>query len=155
VSSILLLLPPDRQVSGAIAAALDLAAKRRADLIAVVVIDDDASDRLSSHLIDIGLIADKVTDQVTETLGREYHIRAEALLQEVADQARTRGIACRTSIEEGDANDVCRRLIATADVSAVVLVAEKRSLLARILARDEPLHPPDLGGCEVIVVDED
>ena len=155
MSSVVLLVPPDRQITRAIAAALDLAAARGAELIAAVVIDADATDRLSSRMIDIGLLAEKVTDQFSETLAREHHVRGEALLAEIGEQARGRRIACRTLVESGDPGEVCRRLVETTDATAAVVVVEKRSWLARILARGEPLRAPMLGGCEVTFVDED
>ena len=155
MSNVLLLVPPDRQVMRAIATALDLAVARNAGLIATVVIDADATERLSSRMIDVGLLAEKVTDQFSETLAREHHVRGDALLAEIAQQARGRAIPCRTLIETGDPGEVCRRLVATADVTAAVIVVEKRSWLARILARGEPLQTPTLGGCEITLVHED
>ena len=155
MSDVLLLVPPDRQITDAIATALDLAASRRAGLIAVVVIDADASVRLASRMIDVGLLPEKVTDQFSETLAREHQIRAEALLGEIRERAEARDIACQTAIETGDPGEICRRTVASADVAIAVLVAEKRSWIGRFLARGQPLRPPDLGGCEVLVVDED
>jgi len=155
MSNVLVLVPPDRQVTRAIAAALDLASERRAGLMAAVVIDVDASDRLSDRMTDVGFLGEKMTGQVSETLAREHRVRGEALLAEIAEQARARGIECRTSIEAGDPGEVCRHLIATADVVAAIIVAEKRSWIARILTGGQPLQPPALGGCEVTVVEED
>jgi nucleotide-binding universal stress UspA family protein len=155
MSTVLLLLPPDRQVTRAIATALDVAAERGAKLIAVVVIDDDASLRLATRMIDVGLLAEKLTDQVSEAMEREHRIRGDALLTEVADQARTRGIACERRLEHGDMDEVCRLLVEATGASAAVLVAEKRSWLARMLTGGEPLRPAALGGCELIIVDED
>jgi nucleotide-binding universal stress UspA family protein len=155
MSNVLLLLPPDRQVSRAIETALDLAAQRGAGLIAALVIDADAAHRLSNHMIDEGLVAEKVTDQVAAALAREYRIRGEALLNEICEQTRARGIPCRTLMETGDPGEVCRRLVDTADVSTAILVAEKRSWIGRALSLGQPLRPVALGGCEVLVVNED
>jgi nucleotide-binding universal stress UspA family protein len=154
-SSILLLVPPDRQVTGAISTALDLAAARRADLIAAIVIDADASLRLASRMIDVGLLAEKITDQVLETLAREHRIRGEALLRDIVDQAQARGITCRTAIETGDTDEVCRRFVEQDRISAAVVVTEKRSWIARLVTAGQPLRPPALGGCELVLVGED
>jgi nucleotide-binding universal stress UspA family protein len=154
VSTVLLLVPPDRQITGAIAAALNLAETRGAGLLAVAVVDTGASARLSSRMTDVGLLAEKVTDQLSETLAREHRVRGEALLREICDQAQARGVPCRTAIESGDPAEVCRRLVEGQDVTAAVLVAEKRSWLGRILARGRLFRPEGLG-CEVLVVDED
>ena len=155
MSDILLLVPPDRQVTRAIDTALDLASARSAGLVAAVVIAIDASDRLSDRMIDVGFLGERITDQVSETLAREHRIRGQALLAEIAGQARARAIPCRTTIETGDPGEVCRRLVETEGVAAAVVVTDKRSWLARILAGAQPLRPPNLSGCEVTLVEED
>ncbi len=155
MSDVLLLVPPDRQVTSAISTALDLAAGRGAGLIAAVVIDVDATERLSSRMIDVGLLAEKVTDQFSETLTREHHVRSEALLADIAAQAAARGIACRTLHEHGDPGEVCRRLVEEARVAVAVISVERRSWVARLLARGEPVRAPVLGGCEIVLVEED
>jgi nucleotide-binding universal stress UspA family protein len=155
MSNVVLMLPADRQVSRAIATALDLAEQRKAGLIAALVIDADAAQRFSSQMIDRGLVAEKVTDQLSEALAREHRIRGEALLHEICEETRARGIPCRTMLETGDPGQICRRLVETDDVAAVVLVTEKRSWLGRALGLGQPLRPSALGGCEVLVVPED
>ena len=155
MSDVLLIVPPDRQVTAAIRTALDLAAARGAGLIAAVVVDADASQRLASRMIDVGMLAEKITDQVAEAVEREHRNRGEALLRDVAEQARARGISARTFIESGDPGEVCRKLVASADVSAAVVVTETRSWLSRLLTVGQPLRLPALGGCEVILVGED
>jgi hypothetical protein len=106
-------------------------------------------------MIDIGMLAEKITDQVAETVEREHRIRAEALLRDIIEQARARGIAARTAIETGDPGEACRKLVAAADVSTAVVVTEKRSWLSRLLTVGQPLRLPALGGCEVVLVGED
>jgi hypothetical protein len=155
MSDVLLLVPPDRQVTGVISTALDLAAERGAGLLAAVVIDADATERLSSRMIDVGLLAEKVTDQFSETLAREHRVRSEALLADIAAQAAARGIACRTLLENGDPGEVCRRLVEESRVAVAVIAVERRSWVARLLARGEPVQPPVLGGCEIVLVEED
>ena len=155
MSNVLLMLPPDRQVSRAIETALDLAEKRSAGVIAALVIDDDAAHRSSHQMVDEGLVAEKVAETVSEALAREHRIRGEAVLNEICEQTRARGIECRTLLEIGDPGAVCRRLVDTEDISAAVLVAEKRSWLGRALGLGQALSPAVLGSCEVIVVNED
>jgi nucleotide-binding universal stress UspA family protein len=155
MSNVLLLLPPDRQVSRAIATALDLAEERKAGLIAALVIDTDAAHRFSNRMIDKGLVSEGVTDHMLEAVGREHRIRGEALLNEICEETTARGITCRTMLETGDPGEVCQRLIATADVTTVVLVPEKRSWLGRALGLGQPLRPATVGTCEVLVVPED
>ena len=79
----------------------------------------------------------------------------EALLNEICQQTRARGIECRTLMETGDPGAVCRHLVDTESVTAAVLVAEKRSWLGRALGLGQALRPAALGSCEVIVVNED
>jgi nucleotide-binding universal stress UspA family protein len=155
MSDVLLLVPPDRQITRAIQQALDLAARRGQGLLAAVVLDADATLRLAGRMIDVGLLPEKITDQVSETLAREHRMRAEMVLADVAEQARARGLPCRTTIESGDPADVCRRLVAAGGISVAVVVTEKRSWIGRVLSGAEPLQPPALGGCELVLVEED
>lgn len=155
MNNVLLMLPPDRQVTRAIETALDLAEKRQAGLIAALVIDADAAHRSSNQMIDEGLVSEKVAGQVSEAMTREHRIRGQALLNEICQETRARGIECRTFIETGDPGAVCRRLVDTENVGAAILVAEKRSWLGRALGLGQALQPAALGNCEVIVVNED
>jgi nucleotide-binding universal stress UspA family protein len=156
MSNVLLMLPPDRQVGRAIATALDLAQQRSAGLIAALVIDTDAAHRLSHQMMDKGLVAEGVTEDLLDALEREHRIRGEAILHGICEQTTARGIPCRTLLETGDPGAVCRRLVEAGDVTAVVLVPEKRSWLGRALGLGgQALRPEGLGGCEVFVVPED
>jgi hypothetical protein len=155
MSKALLLVPADRQVTGAIAKALAVATERRLDLVAAVVVDTGDADRLSARMMDVGVLGEKISDQVSAALTREHRLRGEAVLAEVAEQAQARGVRCETRLEIGDPGDVCRRLVESEDVRVAVLVVEKRSWIGRVLTRAQPLRPPVLGGCEVVLVDED
>jgi nucleotide-binding universal stress UspA family protein len=155
MSAVLLLVPADRQVTSAIETALDLAARREASLVAAVVVDDAAAGRLSSRMIDVGLLAEKITDQVSEALMREHQVRGQALLREIAERARARGIPCRTTLEIGDPGEICRVLAQREDCAVAVVVTEKRSWVTRIFAGGQPLEVPAFGGCAVVPVEED
>jgi nucleotide-binding universal stress UspA family protein len=99
-------------------------------------------------------MGEKVSDQVQETLLREYRTRAEEMAHEIARQAEAAGVSADSKFEEGDPSEICRRLIPSHEITLAVLVAEKRSWLARLLARNS-LQVPTLAGCEVRVIEED
>jgi nucleotide-binding universal stress UspA family protein len=155
MTEVLLLVPPDRQVTKAIQTALDLAAQRGAGLLAAVVIDEDASARLARRMINVGMLAEKITDQVAQTLEREHRIRGEALLREIAEHAAARAIPCRTIIASGDPAEAVRRLVVGADIVAAVVVTETRSWFERLISVGQRLRLPALDGREVILVGED
>jgi hypothetical protein len=76
------------------------------------------------------------------------------MAREIARQAEAAGVRADSKFEEGDPSEICRRLIPSNDVTLAILVAERRSWLARLLARNI-LQVPALAGCEVRVIEED
>jgi hypothetical protein len=152
--NVLLLVPADREPRAAVGAAIGAAKERQGRLIAVVLLDPELVERVSATLSNFGFVGEKVSDEVGDTLLREYRHRAAALGAEVVEQARRQGVEAEARFEEGDPGEVCRRLIPGLDIGLAVLLAERRSWLARLLARD-PVRIPALAGCEVRVVEEE
>jgi hypothetical protein len=73
----------------------------------------------------------------------------------VGPRAQQRGVAFVPLIEEGDPEDVCARVIARHDVTAAILVVEKRSWLSRILARSAAVKLPAMANCALTVIEEE
>jgi nucleotide-binding universal stress UspA family protein len=153
-SNVLLLVPADREPQAAAAEAIAAAKQRGGRLIAVIALDPELVERVSATLSNFGFMGEKVSDEVGDTLLREYRTRAEAAGQAIVAQAKAAGVEVEARYEEGDPGEICRRLIPALDVGLAVLLAERRSWLARLLAR-EPLRIPALAGCQVRVVEED
>ena len=153
-SNVLLLLPSDASAESAVREAIEAAKARGGRLVVAGVLQAEMVDKVSAALTDVGFMGEKVSDQVRSTLLREYRTRGAALASEVAERARRAGIDAEDVFEEGDPTEICRRLIPAHQIGLAILVAERRSWLTRLLAR-EPLSVPALAGCEVRVIEED
>ena len=153
--NVLLLIPAGKEPEQAIRTAIQLAKERQGTLIALVVIEPEVAQRVSSTLSDIGFVGEHVGNQVQQALLREYRALSEKLLQALAERARSEGVPVTPLIESGDAGEICGRVIRAQQVGTAVLVAEKRSWLTRFLSRGAAVRLPALAGCEVRVMEED
>lgn len=154
MNNVLLVTSPVVDAPKAVAYALRKAQETGAGLVALAVLDPELSQRVATTLTNVGFVGDKVSDSVLETLTREQHAQAEALLREIGTQAARAGVAFTPLIEDGDPSEVCSRIIETHCVRSAVLVAEKRSWLTRFLSRAAAVKLPALAGCEVKVMDD-
>jgi nucleotide-binding universal stress UspA family protein len=153
--NVLIVIPAGTEPQRAIRTAIGLAKEKGERLVAVVVITPEVASRVTSALSDVGFVGERVGSQVVETIRHEYRARSEALLRSVGEQARHEGVAVMSTIEEGDAGEICTRLIRAYQVKTAVLVAERQSWLTRFLSRGAAVRLPALSGCEVRVMEED
>jgi nucleotide-binding universal stress UspA family protein len=153
--NVLLVIPASEEPQRASAAAIELARQRGGTLVALVVVDPKVPSHAASTLTDLGFMGEEVSEQVSETIVREYHTHADALLHTLAERAKKEGVAVTPIFEEGDIGEICRRVIRTHHIGIAVLVAEKRSWLTRFLSRSAAVQLPTLPGCEVRVMEED
>lgn len=154
MKNVLLMIPPNHESKTAVREAIAAAKDRGGRLLVVVALDPDVLDGVCATLSNVGFMGEKVSDQVQDTLLREYRHRAAEMAEEIAREAEAAGVPAESKFEEGDPSEICRRLIPSNDVTLAILVAEKRSWLARLLARSS-LQVPTLAGCEVRVIEED
>jgi nucleotide-binding universal stress UspA family protein len=154
MQNVLLVIPAGKEPQRAVDAAIELARQRGGALVALVVLDPTVLSHAASTLTDVGFMGEEVGEHVSEAIAREYRTRSEALLHAVAERAKKEGIVVTPIIEQGDIGEICRRVIRMHQVGTAVLVAEKRSWLARILSYSA-VQLPALSGCEVRVMEED
>jgi nucleotide-binding universal stress UspA family protein len=154
MSNVLLLLSAEIEAPNATRYALQRAKDLGGGLVAVAVLDPNVSKRVASTLANVGFVGEKVSENVMQTLEREQRAQAEALLNQIEEQARKLGIAFDAIVEEGDPGEICARIVRQHDIATAVLVAEKRSWLTRFLSRSAPMNLPALAGCEVKVMED-
>ncbi len=154
MKNVLLVTSPVTDARNAVAYAIRRAKEIGGGLLALAVLDPDLTQHVATTLANVGFVGEKVSENVVDALVREQRAHAEALLHEIAEQAKKEGVACTPLIEEGDPSEVCGRIIATHAVQCAVLVAEKRSWLTRFLSRSAAVKLPALAGCEVKVMEE-
>lgn len=154
MAHVLLVMAADHQSQRAAAEAVALARTHGAALTVAVVIDPTVMDRVSHNLDEIGLAGEKIGDGVRDVLLREYRSRAATAVAAATELARQAGISVTGIVEEGDPTEIGTRLARTLPATAVLLVAERRSWLGRLLS-GSAIGMPDLPGCEVRVIEED
>ena len=152
MANVLLLTPPNREPQAAARDAIAAARSQAGRLVVAVVLDPEVVERLSTRLEEVGLMGERVSDTVRDTLLREYRARAETLAQEIAEQAHREGVLTESVIAEGDPSETCSRLVRQHDVALAILVAERRSWLTRLLS-GSAARVPELPGCEVRVME--
>ena len=154
MAHVLLVMAADHQSQRAATEAVALARSLNAPLTVAVVIDPTVMDRVSHNLDETGLAGEKIGDSVREVLLREYRARASMAVQVATDLACAEGITATGIVEEGDPTEIGTRLARTLPATSVLLVAERRSWLSRLLS-GSAIGMPDLPGCEVRVIEED
>jgi nucleotide-binding universal stress UspA family protein len=154
MKTVVLVTSPRIEAPNAVAYAIRRARETGATLVAVVVLDADLTQRVAAALTNEGFVGEKVSDSVVDILSREQRTRAEALLGQIGAAAQQAGVPFDSSIEAGDASEVCARVIGARGAFLAVLVAEKRSWLTRFLSRAAAVELPSMRGCEVQVMDD-
>ncbi len=154
MKNVLLVTSPVTEAPNAVAYALRRVKELGGGLLALAVLDPDLAQRVAATLDNVGFVGERVSDNVVDALAREQRGHAEALLSQIAEQAKAEGIAVTALIETGDPSEVCRRIIETHNVQCAVLVAERSSWLTRLLSRAATVKLPALAGCEVKVMED-
>src|SRR5262245_20949427 len=153
-TTVLLVIPPGIRPRAARDRAIDAATRAGATLVGLVLLDPAEIARIAATL-DSAFMGERVSDRVVDVLVREQHSQAETVLAEIAAAAQARGVPFVPLIEQGDADEVCARVIRTHQVGSVILVVEKRSWLSRILARSSAVKLPAMANCTLTVMEEE
>lgn len=155
MANVLLIVPADTDCRTALREAIE-ATKGKPDrrLFIVVVLDPQLCERVSESLSETGFVGERVSDNVCATLMRDYEQRCRALAEELTAAARKEQVDAAGIVERGEPSEICGRLVRAHRIDTALLVAERRSWLARLLSGG-PLRMPALPGCEVRVVEED
>ena len=153
--NVLLVIPGGAEAQRAMAAAIDLAKAHGGHLVALIVLNPAQATRAARTLSEVGFMSEEVGTQVGAAITHEYRSDAEALLQALGERAGRDGVVVTPLIEEGDASEICDRVIRAHRIGTAILVAEKRSWLTRFLSRGAATQLPALAGCDVKVMEED
>lgn len=154
MSNVLLIIPPGVRSCTAFRQALEQAAASGGTLVGLVLLDPAETARIAATL-DSAFMGERVSDRVVEVLVREQRGQAEAILAEVGAAAAARGVTFVPLIEQGEADDVCARVVASQHISSAVLVVERRSWLSRILSRSSGVRLPSMANVALTVIEEE
>ena len=153
MTNVLLVIPPGIRPRVARDHAIELAKREGGGLVGLVLLDPAETARIAATL-DSAFMGERVSDRVVEVLTDEQRSQADAVLDDVGEQARAAGVPFTPLVADGDPEDVCAQMIRAHQVCAAVLVVEKRSWLSRILARSAAVRLPAMADCTLTVIEE-
>ena len=130
---LMLVLSPARHSPKSIDLALSLVQTSKRPLLAVFVMDMKVPDAISDHIVDIGFLGDKVSDQLESTIHREYESRGRRELEEVKERARELGIDCETLVRKGDFVEEILKIAEEKAIEDMVVSRAERSNISRKL----------------------
>jgi nucleotide-binding universal stress UspA family protein len=129
----MLVLSPSRHSPRSIDLALSMVQTSKRPLLAVFVMDMKVPDAIADHIVDIGFLGDKVSDQLESTIHREYESRGRRELEEVKERARGLGIVCETMVRKGDFVEEILKIAEEKAIEDMVVSRAERSNLSRKL----------------------
>jgi len=130
---LMLVLSPSRHTPKSIDLALSLVQTSKRPLLAVFIMDMKVPNAISSHIVDIGFLGDKVSDQLKSTIHREYEARGRRELEEVKERALKLGIECETIVRKGDFVKQCLKIAREKKIEDMVVSRAERSNISRKL----------------------
>lgn len=123
-------------------------------LAILFVVDPKAADAITASLTNSAFIGDKPTDDLKETLLKDYRLRAEAQVQELADLARSQGIETLTYVREGEIEQESINLVKELDIDLLIIPRCRRTPLTELVMGSACNRLKINAPCEVLMVDE-
>ncbi len=151
---LMLVLSPSRHSPKSIDLALSLVQTSRRPLLAVFVMDMKVPNAISSHIVDIGFLGDKVSDQLKATIHKEYEARGRRELAEVKERAEGLGIECEVLVRKGDFVEECLKIAREKDVEDMVVSRAERSNVSRKLFGSAVNELLERATCPIMVVSD-
>ena len=151
---LMLVLSPTRHTPKSIDLALSLVQTSKRPLLAVFVMDTKVADAISGHIVDIGFLGAKVSDQIEATILKEYEARGRRELDEVRERAGEMGIECEAVVRKGDFVEECLKIAREKGVEDMVVSRAERSNLSRKLFGSAVNDLLERATCPIMVVSD-
>ena len=155
MSKIMLLLSFLRRSPKCIELALQIAARRQAELIVLFVLDAKVMKTVTRKLTEDGWIGGKPSEQFIEALRREYHQQAQKKIQEVEKAAAAKGVRVRSFSRQGHLVKEALALLAQEKIDLIIVTRRKRSNLSRFFFGSAVADLMAQASCPVQVIDEE
>jgi nucleotide-binding universal stress UspA family protein len=152
---VMLVLSPTRHNPKSVDLALSLVQTSRRPLLAVFIIDTKVTDAISSRIVDIGFLGDRVSTQLKKAILNEYEGRGRRDLDEVRKRAQELGVDCETLVRKGEFVEECLRIAGERTVEEVVVSRAERSNLSRKLFGSAVNELLQKATCPVMVISDD
>lgn len=134
--------------------ALEQVKSSGSSLAILFVVDPKAADAVAATLSNSAFIGDKPADDLKETLMKDYRLRAETQVEELADLAREQGIDAMTYVREGEIEKESIGLVKELGVDLLIIPRCKRTPLTELVMGSACNRLKINAPCEVLMVDE-
>ncbi len=153
MKTILLLLSTNRASPQSIATAFDIVESEKAELLLLYVMDDVIAQGILDKMTEEAWIGGKASEDLQNSILREYFSEGKDHLKEIEKEAGNRGIPCRSIYARGDITPVALGVIAVEQVDIAVVTRRKRSHWSRFFFGSPIDELRQNAECEVVVVD--
>ena len=154
MKNILLVLSTTRQSPQTVELALEKAKEMGSDLTGLFVLDSGIPESIFDKLTDTGFTGEKPSQQLHDSILKEYKERGEKKLSEIEEMASKRGIRFESLIKKGDFVSECHSVITEKSSDMVIITRRKRSSLSRFIFGSPIDQLREISDCEFIVIDE-
>lgn len=153
MSSVLLILAPDRYSAAAIDRALETVERLEATLHVLYVIDPAELERIERVVADTGFVGERAREELSQNIQREAEIRGREVIQEIEARARDRHRGFAGSVVRGGLVETALQRIADVDAVEVVVPRRPGSRLRRFV-RGSPVEAlREAARCPVTIVE--
>jgi nucleotide-binding universal stress UspA family protein len=133
MKKVLLILSFLRSSPKTVEEALKIAGENRAELVVFFVLDVEYADNIARKLADEGWLGEKPSQQLYDSLLREYQSQAEKKIAEIRRRAEALNVPMRAIIKSGALLEETLRLASLEDPDLIVITRRKRSSLSRLI----------------------
>ncbi|MFQ5707636.1 MAG: universal stress protein [bacterium] len=153
MKKILLILSFLRSSPKTIATAIGLAKKMKAELLVFFVLDIEYAEKIVHKLTDEGWIGGKPSDQLYDSLLKEYKLQAEETTLEIEKMAKEQHVPVRSIIRSGSLATQSLRLAHLEKPDLILITRRKRSNLSRLIFGSAVKTIQEQAPCDVKIID--
>lgn len=147
------------RTSGTAEMALDYAVEKAAEkgstLVALYILEQGLTNEVFDTFTDIGFIGDRPSEEITESLMREYRQRGYEELGRVQVKAMEAGVPFEPLMIQGEYVSEVLNAIERFEVSLAVLVKRKKKAFVKYFSKSHVEEVKQNAPCEVVVFTEE
>lgn len=153
MSTVLLLLAPDRYTLEATTRAAEAAARAEVGLRVVYVIDPTEAERVQQKVREAGFMGESACEELRENLREEYTAQGQEAINEVQAVAQRAGCTCTGSVLCGPFVEIALDQIAQAEAAQVVVARRPGSRLRRLVRGSDLEALQQATACPITIVE--
>ena len=153
MKKILLILSFLRSSPKTVEEAIKIAQENEAELLVFFVLDIGYADNIARKLADEGWLGEKPSQQLYNSLLREYQSQAENKIAEIRLRAAELKVPVRAMIKSGSVLDETLRVASLEDPDLIVITRRKRSSLSRLIFGSMVKTLKEQAKCKVRIIE--